>query len=152
MAATFPKRRILFVCIHNSARSQMAEAFLRAYGGAWFEAESAGLEPGTLNPTVVEAMARAGIDISANRTQSVLDVYHSGKSFDAVITVCDQASAERCPVFPGRTKKIAWSFRDPSSFQGSQLDKLNQTTVVREEIREKVLDFIREAKQDAYWM
>src|SRR5580692_9254350 len=123
--------RILFVCIHNSARSQMAEAFLKKYGSKHFSAESAGLEPGKLNPHVVEAMKAVGIDISGNGTQSVFDLFTKGTTFDAVITVCDEASAESCPVFPGRLKRIAWSFTDPSSFTGTEEEILSKTAVVR---------------------
>ncbi len=94
------KHKILFVCIHNSARSQMAEAFLKKYGGEHFEAESAGLEPGTLNPNVVEVMKEVGIDISNNGTQSVFDLFWKGRLYNAVITVCDKVSAESCPIFP----------------------------------------------------
>src|SRR5580692_12025843 len=93
------KKKVLFVCIHNSARSQMAEAFLNHVCGEEFEAHSAGLEPGRLNPIVVEAMGEIGIDISANQTKSVSEMLKSGRKFDFVITVCDEASAERCPVF-----------------------------------------------------
>src|SRR3974377_1305833 len=97
------KKKVLFVCIHNSARSQMAEAFLNQICRETFEAQSAGLEPGKLNPVVVEAMKEVGIDISANRTKEVFDMVKGGKTFSYVITVCDEASAERCPIFPGVT-------------------------------------------------
>ncbi|MGH7953493.1 MAG: arsenate reductase ArsC [Limisphaerales bacterium] len=94
------KKNVLFVCIHNSARSQMAEAFLNQICGDEFEAHSAGLEPGKLNPIVVEAMKEVGIDISGNQTKAVFDMFKSGKMFSYVITVCDETSAERCPIFP----------------------------------------------------
>ncbi|HDQ26665.1 MAG TPA: arsenate reductase ArsC, partial [bacterium] len=89
------KIRVLFVCIHNSARSQMAEAYLNALGGGRFEAESAGIEPGTLNPVVVEAMKADGIDISQNKTKAVFDFYKEGRLYNYVITVCDKEAAER---------------------------------------------------------
>src|ERR1700741_4752481 len=95
------KRKVLFVCIHNSARSQMAEAFLNQICGDRFEAHSAGLEPGKLNPIVVEAMEEIGLDISRNQTKAVPDMIQSGKPFAYVITVCDETSAERCPILPG---------------------------------------------------
>ena len=99
------KKRVLFICIHNSARSQMAEAFLNEHCGDEFEAESAGLEPGKLNPFAVQAMAEAGIDISGRPTRSVFDVFRSGKIFAYVVTVCDEASAERClALLPGRRR------------------------------------------------
>lgn len=146
------KHKILFVCIHNSARSQMAEAFLKKYGGEHFEAESAGLEPGKLNPSVVEVMKEIGIDISNNKTQSVFDLFTKGISYNAVITVCDGASAESCPIFPGHVKRIAWSFADPSSFTGSKEEILKKTAEVRNEIEEKVIGFVKEAESLMYWI
>jgi arsenate reductase (thioredoxin) len=146
------KHKILFVCIHNSARSQMAEAFLKKYGDEDFEVESAGLEPGTLNPNVVEVMKAKGIDISNNGTQSVFDIFRKGTIFNAVITVCDEASAERCPVFPGAVKRIPWSFTDPSSFTGTSEKILEKTAQVRDQVEQKVLEFIAEAKQVKFWM
>ena len=104
------KENILFVCIHNSARSQMAEAILNHLAGDRFSAESAGLEPGKLNPLAVEAMKEMGIDISRKKTQDVFDLYKQGRRFTYVITVCDEASSERCPLFPGISKKLHWSF------------------------------------------
>ncbi len=130
------KKRVLFVCIHNSARSQMAEAFLRQRCGDGFEAHSAGLEPGKLNPIVVEAMQEIGIDISRNQTKAVSD--YLTKDFAFVITVCDEASAERCPVFPGVTSRLHWGFPDPSAFQGSHAERLAKTREVRDTIRRTV--------------
>src|SRR5450432_2617897 len=97
--------KVLFVCIHNSARSQMAQAFLKKYGSENFIAESAGLEPGTLNKNVVEVMKEIDIDISQNKTQSVFDLFIKGRTYNAVVTVCDEASAESCPIFPGKVKR-----------------------------------------------
>ena len=146
------KHRILFVCIHNSARSQMAEAFLNHLAGDTFEAESAGLEPGKLNPVVVEAMQEVGIDISANKTKTVDDMLRKDTLYSAVITVCDAASAEACPVFPGKAKKIGWSFPDPSALTGSKEDILEKTRQVRDEIEEKIKAFIEEASAPGYWL
>jgi len=146
------KHRILFVCIHNSARSQMAEAFLNHFGGDNFEAESAGLEPGKMNPIVVEAMQEVGIDISANKTKTVDDMLKKGTLYSAVITVCDAASAEACPVFPGKAKKLGWSFPDPSALTGSKEDILEKTRQVRDEIEEKIKGYINEASTPAYWV
>ncbi len=146
------KHKVLFVCIHNSARSQMAEAFLNNLGGEFFEAESAGLEPGKLNPNVIEVMQEIGIDISKNGTQSVFDLFKQGHRYNAVITVCDGASAESCPIFPGIVKRMGWSFTDPSQFSGSQEEILEQTRKVRDEIKEKIIEFIKEAQQLKYWM
>jgi len=146
------KYKILFVCIHNSARSQMAEAFLKKYGSEHFEAESAGLEPGKLNPIVVEVMKEAGIDISNNGTQSVFDLFRKGRLYNAVVTVCDEARAESCPIFPGRVKRVAWSFADPSSFTGSKEEILKKTAEVRDEIEQKVIGFVKEAEELMYWV
>ena len=132
------KKNVLFICIHNSARSQMAEAFLNQMCGAEFEAQSAGLEPGTLNPIVVEAMREVGIDISQNKTKAVFDFVKSSESFTYVITVCDEASAERCPIFPGVTTRLHWSFPDPSAAAGSAEEKLAQTRVIRDAIKKQV--------------
>jgi len=135
------KKRVLFVCVHNSARSQMAEAFLKKYGGSRFEIESAGLEPGKLNPVVVEAMKEIGIDISQNKTKSVFDFYKQGKEYDYVITVCDESQSGACPVFPGRGERIHWGFKDPSSFQGTREEKLTDTRKVRDEIESRIKDW-----------
>ena len=132
------KSKVLFVCVHNSARSQMAEAFLNHICGDEFEAESAGLEPGTLNPVVVEAMAEIGIDISTNGTQAVFDVWQSGRVFAYVITVCSEADAAGCPIFPGVAKRLHWPFDDPSRFAGDHAAKLEQTRKVRAAIRAKI--------------
>ena len=133
-----PKKKVLFVCIHNSARSQMAEAFLNEICGDTFEAHSAGLEPGTLNPIVVEAMKEVGLDISRNPTKAVWDMVKAGKTFAYVITVCDETSAERCPIFPGVTERLHWSFKDPSQFKGTHDERLARTREVRDTIRAKI--------------
>jgi arsenate reductase len=142
---------ILFVCIHNSARSQMAEAFLNHYDGKSLIAESAGLEPGKLNPNVVKVMAEVDIDISHKGTQEVFDLFKKGRLFQAVITVCDEASAEGCPIFPGVVRRMGWSFPDPSGFKGTEEEILENTRKVRDEIKEAVLTFIDEAKNMEYW-
>jgi arsenate reductase len=144
-------KKVLFLCIHNSARSQMAAAFLKQIAGDRFEVESAGLEPGKLNPLAVAAMEDAGIDISRNATQSVFDLFKSGRRFQYVISVCDAASAERCPIFPGVTTRLNWSFADPSAFTGTEQERLRQTIAVRDEIREKVREWVQdEGSQPLY--
>ncbi|HAZ09256.1 MAG TPA: arsenate reductase ArsC [Elusimicrobia bacterium] len=138
------KKRVLFVCIHNSGRSQMAEALLRHLGGENFEAESAGFEPGTLNPIVVESLKEIGIDISQAKTKSVFDLYKQGRMYQYVVTVCDESSSERCPIFPGVIReRMHWSFKDPSSFDGSPEERLAKTRVVRDEIKAKIGEFIK---------
>jgi arsenate reductase len=132
------KQKVLFICIHNSARSQMAEAFLNEICGDYFEAQSAGLEPGSLNPLAVEAMREIGTDISNNQTQSVFDVFKSGKLFAYVITVCDESSAQRCPIFPGVTKRLHWSFPDPAALTGTGEQRLAGTRKIRDQIRARI--------------
>ena len=146
------QRDVLFVCIHNSARSQMAEAFLNQLGGETLHAESAGLEPGKLNPNFVKVMGEVGIDISKNATRSVFDLFKQGKRYNAIITVCDAASAESCPIFPGVVKRIGWSFEDPSSFKGTDEEILAKTREVRDAIKETILSFIEEAKDGDFWL
>ena len=132
------KQKVLFVCIHNSARSQMAEAWLNYLHGDRFDAESAGLEPGTLNPYAVRVMAEAGIDIADAATKSVFDLYRAGRLYNYVVTVCDQEAAERCPIFPGAAERIHWSFADPSKATGSDIEKLVQVRAVRDQIRAQI--------------
>lgn len=138
------KKNVLFVCIHNSARSQMAEVFLNQICGEFFEAHSAGIEPGKLNPLVVEAMEEIGVDISGNKTKSVSEFLKSGKKFDYVVTVCDETSAERCPIFPGVATRLHWGFSDPSTFQGTPEEKLEKVREVRDAIKQKIEDWCAE--------
>lgn len=141
---TVMKKRVLFLCIHNSARSQMAAAFLNEIAGDRFEVESAGLEPGKLNPLVVTAMKQVGIDISQNQTQSVFELFKSGQRFQYVISVCDEASAERCPIFPGVTTRLNWGFADPSTFTGTEDERLRQVVAVRDQIRLKIQEWAKD--------
>jgi arsenate reductase len=136
------KLNVLFVCVHNSARSQMAEAYLKKLGGDKFEVESAGIEKGTLNPIAVEVMKEDGIDISHNSTKSVFDLFKEGKTYLYVITVCDKSAADKCPYFPGMNKRILWNFDDPSSFKGTHEEKLQQTRAVRDNIKQAVKEFV----------
>jgi arsenate reductase len=128
---------VLFVCIHNSARSQMAEAFLNHIPG--FSAASAGIEPGKLNQTVVRAMQERGIDISGNQTKSVPDLLATGRRFDHVVTVCDGASAERCPVVPGIRARHHLGFPDPSSLTGTPDEQLAAVRQIRDDIERGVV-------------
>jgi arsenate reductase len=135
------KQKVLFVCIHNSARSQMAEAWLNFLYGDRFEAKSAGLEPGTLNPLVVAAMDEVGIDISRNRTKSAYDLFKNGELFSWVITVCDETAAERCPVFPGMVNRLHWSFPDPSLLTGTLEEKMVAVRKIRGDIKKVVKEW-----------
>ncbi|PKL07226.1 MAG: arsenate reductase ArsC [Spirochaetae bacterium HGW-Spirochaetae-9] len=137
--------RVLFLCVHNSARSQMAEAFLKKHGGGRFEAESAGLEPGSLNPYVVRAMSEIGIDISHNVTKSVFDFAAEVRRYDVVVTVCSKEAAERCPIFPGSHRKLHWPFPDPSALAGDDAEKMEETRRIRDMIQTAVKEFIAES-------
>lgn len=134
--------KVLFLCVHNSARSQMAEAFLKKHGGDRFIAESAGLEPGKLNPYVIRAMSEKGVDMSRNETKSVFDLFDAKKIYQIVITVCSKEAAEKCPVFPGLAEKIHWPFIDPSTFAGTDEEIMEQVRNVRDQIEEAVKDFV----------
>lgn len=136
--------RVLFVCVHNAARSQMAEALLRQLGGERFIVESAGFEPARVNPLAIVAMRQIGIDISAAKAQAVFDLFRAGRRYDYVITVCDAATAERCPIFPGYTKRLAWSFANPGDFVGTDAERLEQTVIVRKAIHKKLAEWLQE--------
>jgi arsenate reductase (thioredoxin) len=140
------RKKVLFVCIHNSARSQMAEAFLTILGKDGFEAESAGLEPGQLNPLVVEAMKEIGIDIAKKKTQSTEDCLRRGTVYDYVITVCDETSSEACPYFPGGAKRLHWSFEDPSKFAGTHEERLEGARRIRDQIKDRINQWLIEER------
>lgn len=129
------KRRVLFLCTHNSARSQMAEGLLRHLGGIGFDVFSAGTEATRVRPLAIRAMAELGLDISGHASKS-LDRY-LGEPFDAVITVCDDAN-ETCPVFPGAGRRLHWSFDDPSKATGTEDEQLATYRRVRDEIRARI--------------
>lgn len=140
------KIKVLFVCIHNSARSQMAEAWLNHLCGERFYAQSAGLEPGVMNPHVVQVMKEERIDMSHNKTKSVFDFFKAGEVFSFVITVCDESSAEKCPVFPGVTNRLHWSFHDPSTLTGSQEEKIEAVRKIRDDIKNAILKWCASLK------
>jgi arsenate reductase len=136
--------KILFVCSHNSARSQMAEAFFNHLYTGEITAESAGIEPGSLNPYAVTVMKEIGIDISQNSTNNVFEYYKEGRLYKYVITVCDEKTAEMCPIFAGVTERLHWSFEDPSALTGDEESILNKTREIRDMIKQKVEEFIKE--------
>ena len=131
------KKRVLFLCTHNSARSQMAEGLLRALGGDRFEVHSAGTEATHVRPLAIRAMSELGIDISGQESKT-LDRYLD-ESFDAVITVCDQAN-EACPVFLGAKHRFHWSFPDPSKATGTEAEQLHVYRDVRDAIRMRIVE------------
>ena len=132
------KKKVLFICVHNSARSQMAAALLNQRCGEFFEADSAGLEPGQLSPMAVEVLSEIGIDISGNKTQAVFEVFKSGQLFAYVVTVCAESEAAGCPTFPGITRRLHWSFPDPSKLTGSREERLEGTRKIRDQIADRV--------------
>ncbi|MCG8480260.1 MAG: arsenate reductase ArsC [Spirochaetales bacterium] len=138
------KPRILAVCIHNSARSQMTEEFIRLCAGHAVEVESAGLEPGTLNPIVVELLLEDGIDIRGKATKSVFDLHRHGAAYDYVIAVCDPEVAERCPIFPAERKRLHWPFPDPSRADGTEEERRAAIRSIRDRIRDSAARFVRE--------
>jgi arsenate reductase len=132
------KNKVLFICVHNSARSQMAAAWLNDICGDYFEAKSAGLEPGQLNPLAVQAMDEVGIDISNNKTQAVFDCFKRGTLYAYAITVCDESEAAGCPIFAGVTKRLHWSFPDPSAIVGTQEERLQGMREIRDDIKTRI--------------
>ena len=135
------KINVLFVCVHNSARSVIAEAMLNLLCGETYQAQSAGLETDAttkVNPLAVAVLAEDGIDVSEYQPRHVFDVVKSGQLFSHVIAVCDGANAERCPIFPGVTQRLHWGFADPSALQGTEEEKLAATRVIRDQIKDQI--------------
>ena len=132
------KKRVLVLCTGNSARSQMAEGLLRSSGGNRFDVCSAGTKPGIVRPEAIAVMAELGIDLSGHRSKHVREF--EGQNFDYVITVCDDAK-ESCPVFPGNTRRIHWSFPDPAAVDGNEMERLAAFRRVRDSLAETLRDF-----------
>ena len=129
------KPRVLFICQHNSGRSQIAEAYLQRFYGDHFDIESAGLEPArAVNPHVIQVMAEDGIDLSAKIPRSVFDLFKEGNLYDHVITVCHDAESQ-CPIFPGITKRWHWPFPDPAAVEGTETETLAEVRKIREMIK-----------------
>lgn len=135
------KQRVLFLCTGNSARSQMAEAFLRRYGSDHFEAYSAGLEPKGMNPLTVQVMQEIGYDLSGQRSKGIRE-FLGAVFIHQLITVCDHAE-KNCPsTWPGVIRKMHWSFEDPAAFEGNQEEKLVKFREIRDQIDEKVREWV----------
>lgn len=133
--------RVLFLCTGNSARSQMAEAFLRKYGGEQFEAFSAGLEPRPIHPLTVQVMQESGIDISRQHSKGV-EIYLGKTLFHYLITVCDKAE-QNCPTnWPGVNQRLHWSFEDPAVFEGSEEEKLEKFRAIRDQIERRIKEWV----------
>ena len=140
------KPRVLFLCTHNSARSQMAEAFLRALAGERFGVASAGTEATRVHPLAIQAMREVGIDLTGHTSKSLVGFVE--QSWDYVITVCDSAN-DRCPVFPGRTTRIHWSFDDPSQATGTDEDRLETFRRVRDQIHARLRQWLENLEEPA---
>jgi len=138
------KTRVLFVCTGNTARSQMAEAFLRKYAGDRFEVYSAGLEPGEINPLTLRVMQESGIDMSSQYSKGLAQ-YMGRIHFGYMITVCDRAE-QNCPIFPGMGIRLHWSFEDPAAFQVSDNEKLAKFRQVRDQIEQRIRQWIAETQ------
>ena len=142
------KTRVLFLCTGNSARSQMAEAFLRKYGGDHFEVHSAGIEPKGINPYTVRVMNEIGVDIGGQRSKSVSE--YLGKTvFAYVITVCAKAE-ENCPIFPGFTTRLHWPLDDPAACAGSPDECLAKFRLVRDQIDQRVRAWVEEMRMQEH--
>lgn len=138
------KVRVLFVCTHNSARSQMAEAFLNELGGGRFFAESAGLEPREIDPLVVEVMKELGYDLSGRRGNSIFEFFKEGRLYDYVFYVCDKETEDQCPVFPGVRRTENWPFKDPAKLEGTHEEKLAGTREIRDAIKAKIVSWMKD--------
>jgi arsenate reductase len=136
------KPKVLFLCTGNSARSQMAEAFLRAYAGDYFDVYSAGLEPKEINPLTYQVMREIGFDLSGH-TSKHLSQYLGKTHFGYVVTVCDRAE-QNCPIFPGMGVRLHWSFEDPAAFVGSPEERLNRFRQVRNQIEARISAWLLE--------
>jgi arsenate reductase len=133
--------RVLFICVHNSARSQMAEGYLKLMGADSFQVESAGFDPREINPLVVEVMAEDGVDLSEKKPQKVFDLFQKGRIFDYVITVCSESVDEMCPIFPGMTHRLHLPFDDPSKLEGPKEELLVKVRIIRDQIKQRVREF-----------
>jgi arsenate reductase len=137
------KVKVLFICGHNSGRSQMAEAFLNDLAGDKIYAESAGLEPQPVNPLVVAVMAEMGYDLSRVKSDSVFDFFKQGRLYNYAITMCDETAGRQCPVFPGITQRLHWPFEDPGQLLGTYDEKLAALRRIRDQIRDKITAWIK---------
>jgi arsenate reductase len=136
------KEKVLFICVHNSARSQMAEEYLRKFSGDLFDVESAGYEPTKINPLVVEVMKEEGVDLSNKKTQNVYELIKNAKLFGYIITVCRRDAEDECPVYPGMAKRLHWDLENPEEYVGTEEEKLEKLRDLRDKIKMLVLDFI----------
>ena len=135
------KQKVIFICTENSCRSQMGEGLLRNMAGDKYDVFSAGLKPGFINPNAIKVMNELGVDISKHTSDDVTK--YVGDEFDYIITVCDNAN-ESCPIFPGKGKRIHWSFKDPADAVGNEEEVLDEFRKVRDQIKSTLKQFISE--------
>ncbi|MBF0225232.1 MAG: arsenate reductase ArsC [Desulfobacterales bacterium] len=134
------KKKVLFICVHNSGRSQIAEVYLNKMGGEKFQAESAGFEPSeNINPLVIEVMKEEGFDLSKNKPKSIFPLFKQGRLYDYVITVCDNESEKKCPIFPGIVKRLHWPFPDPKNVEGTDRENLSKVRNIRDMIKQEII-------------
>lgn len=137
------KRKVLFICVHNSGRSVMAEAYANKFGRGSLQAESAGLDPRPVLPDIVDVMHEEGIDVSGHRPRSVFDLYRQGKMYDVVVTVCDDLEESACPIFPGIARREHWPFPDPSKVQGESVDeRKTKVRAIRDAVKAKIREWV----------
>jgi arsenate reductase len=144
MAYNNRKIKVLFICVHNSARSQMAEEYLRRIGGDRFEVESAGLKPSSINPIVIDVMKEDGFDLRRKKTQAAWDLFRQGRLYSFVITVCDRKNEAECPIFPRPFVQMNWPFPDPETFTGTDEEKMEQMRTLRDSIKKRIEQFVEE--------
>ncbi len=137
------KTKVIFLCTHNSARSQIAEAFLRKYGGDYFDAYSAGFKPQPLQHYTIKVMQEIGIDISKQQPKELWKLTRDGY-FGIAITVCKKGEEEDCPTILGPSTRLYWNIEDPSAFEGTEEQKLAKFREVRDQIQEHVKDFLKD--------
>ncbi|WP_407356130.1 arsenate reductase ArsC [Methanolobus sp. WCC5] len=147
MASVDDRTKVLFICVHNSGRSQIAEEYLKRIGGDRFEVESAGFKPTGLDPLIKQVMEEDGFDLRDKKTQAVWDLFREGRLFKYVITVCDRANEEECPIFPRPFVQLNWPFPDPAAFTGTEDEKLEQARTLRDSIRKRIQQFVEETKE-----
>jgi len=136
------KASVLFLCVTNSCRSQMAEALLRKHAGDQFEVESAGLEPGEIHPLARAVMSEAGLDLTGHCSKNVRD-FLGKRHFGYLIILCSEAEA-KCPVFPGISFRLDWPFEDPAKAEGSEEERLSKFRQVRDAIEQRILAWLKE--------
>jgi arsenate reductase len=138
------KTRVLFVCVYNSFRSQIAEAILNKKYGDRFVAESAGYNSKEIHPLAIQVMEEYGLDISENKVDRVFDFYNEGRMYQYVITVCNRELEENCPIFPGKVMRFHWDGLDnPEAFTGTQEEKLEKARRLRDDIEKRIDEFVK---------